>query len=48
MPGTLVGSREAIVDKLHANREQWDISYPVIPGGAMDTMAPIVAKLAGS
>ena len=23
MPGTLVGSREAIVDKLRANREQW-------------------------
>ena len=48
MPGTLVGSREAIVDKLRANREQWDMSYPVIPGGAIDSMAPIVAELAGT
>ncbi|MBV9595764.1 MAG: TIGR03621 family F420-dependent LLM class oxidoreductase [Chloroflexi bacterium] len=48
MPGTLVGSREAIVDKLRANREQWDISYPVIPGAAIDSMAPIVAELAGT
>jgi probable F420-dependent oxidoreductase len=48
MPGTLVGSRAAIVDKLRANREQWDISYPVIPGGMIDAMAPIVAELAGT
>jgi probable F420-dependent oxidoreductase len=48
MPGTLVGSRQAIVDKLRANRERWDISYPVIPGGMLDTMAPIVAELAGT
>jgi len=48
MPGTLVGSRQAIVDKLRANREQWDISSAVIPGGAIDSMAPIVAELAGT
>jgi probable F420-dependent oxidoreductase len=48
MPGTLVGSRQAIVDQLRANRERWDISYPVIPGGAMDSMAPVVAELAGT
>jgi probable F420-dependent oxidoreductase len=48
MPGALVGSRQAIVDKLQANRERWDISYPVIPGGAIDTMAPIVAELTGT
>jgi probable F420-dependent oxidoreductase len=48
MPGALVGSRQAIVDKLRANRERWDISYPVIPGGMIDTMAPVVAELAGT
>jgi probable F420-dependent oxidoreductase len=48
MPATLVGSPSAIVDTLHANREQWDISYPVIPGGAIDSMAPIVAQLTGT
>jgi probable F420-dependent oxidoreductase len=48
MPGTLVGSRQAIVEKLRTNRERWDISYPVIPGSAIDSMAPIVAELAGT
>jgi hypothetical protein len=45
MPGALVGSRQAIVNKLQANRAQWDISYTVLPGAAIDTMAPIVAEL---
>jgi probable F420-dependent oxidoreductase len=48
MPGTLVGRRQAIVDTLQANRARWDISYPVIPGGAVDMMAPIVAELSGT
>jgi len=48
MPGTLVGCREAIVDKLLAMRERYDIAYPVVPGAAMDTMAPIVGQLAGT
>ena len=48
MPGTLVGEFEAIVEKVHANRERFDISYLVIPGAAMHTMAPLVQRLAGS
>jgi len=48
MPGTLVGSRATIVDKLLANRERWDISYPVIPGAAIESMAPVVAELTGT
>ncbi|HEX8966620.1 MAG TPA: TIGR03621 family F420-dependent LLM class oxidoreductase [Chloroflexota bacterium] len=47
MPGTLIGSVEAIVDKLHANRERFDISYAVVPGGALEAMAPVVARLTG-
>jgi probable F420-dependent oxidoreductase len=48
MPGTLVGSRQAIVDKLQENRERYDISYPVVPGAAIDAMAPIVGQLTGT
>jgi probable F420-dependent oxidoreductase len=48
MPGTLVGSEQAIVDKLQLVRERFDISYAVLPWQAVDIMAPIVARLAGS
>jgi probable F420-dependent oxidoreductase len=48
MPGVLAGGLDAIEARLVANRERWDISYPVIPGAAMDAMAPIVARLAGT
>src|SRR5262249_52042379 len=48
MPGTLVGTLEDIAAKLQEMRERFDISYPVVPGAAMDVMAPIVARLAGS
>ena len=48
MPGTLVGSIDAIVDKLQTNRAQFDISYAVVPGAAIDDCAPIVARLAGT
>jgi probable F420-dependent oxidoreductase len=48
MPSALVGSVEAIVDKLQSNRDQCDLSYPVIGVGAMDRFAPIVRRLAGT
>jgi probable F420-dependent oxidoreductase len=48
MPGALVGSVDAIIEKLQANRERFDLSYPVIPGAAMHDMAPIVARLVGT
>jgi probable F420-dependent oxidoreductase len=48
MPGALVGSCEAIVDKLQANRDRFDLSYAVIPGAAVNDMAPVVARLAGT
>ncbi len=47
MPATMIGSVEQIVDRLHREREQYDISYRVIPSYAMDAFAPVVAKLAG-
>jgi probable F420-dependent oxidoreductase len=48
MPGALVGSRDAIVEKLQANRARFDLSYPVIPGALIRDMAPVVARLAGT
>jgi len=48
MPGTLVGSHNAIAEKLQEMRERYDISYPVIPGAAIDSMAPVLAQLAGT
>ena len=48
MPGALVGSLDAIVEKLQANRERFDLSYPVIPGSHLHEMAPAVARLAGT
>jgi probable F420-dependent oxidoreductase len=48
MPGTLVGSVDAVSDKLQANRDRFDLSYPVIPGAALNDMAPVVARLAGT
>jgi probable F420-dependent oxidoreductase len=48
MPGALVGSLDSIADKLQANREQFDLSYAVIPGASLSALAPVVARLAGS
>ena len=48
MPGTLVGSLEALIDKLEQMRGRFDISYPVIPGAAIDVMAPVVARLSNT
>jgi probable F420-dependent oxidoreductase len=47
MPGALVGSLDMMAEKLQANRERFDLSYAVIPGAALDAMAPLVARLAG-
>lgn len=48
MPGALVGTVDAIEDKLKRNRQQYDLSYFVVPGAAMEQMAPLVARLAGT
>lgn len=48
MPSALVGSVEAIVDKLQRNRDQFDLSYPVINVGALVAMQPVVKRLAGT
>ena len=47
-PATLVGSVDAIVEQLHAWREQCDVSYVIVPSRLMDALAPVIAKAAGT
>jgi len=46
-PPCLVGSVDDIVASLEERRERWQMSYHVIDDNAIDTFAPIVARLAG-
>jgi probable F420-dependent oxidoreductase len=46
-PPCLVGSEDDIVASLEERRERWQMSYHVIEDNAIDTFAPIVARLAG-
>jgi len=47
-PTTLVGSVDAIVEQLHAWREQCDVSYFIVPSRLMDGLAPVIARVAGT
>ena len=47
-PYLLFGTVEQMVDALRARRERWGISYYVVFEPAVDTLAPVVARLAGT
>jgi probable F420-dependent oxidoreductase len=47
-PGALFGTTEEMCDELLARRERWGFSYVVVQKDAMDALAPVVAKLAGT
>ncbi len=47
-PHFLVGTIDEIVDDLVRRREELGLSYVVFSGGALDDMAPVVARLAGT
>jgi probable F420-dependent oxidoreductase len=47
-PHVLVGTVDEICDDLVARRERWDASYIVVQTDALDAMAPVVARLAGT
>ncbi len=48
-PHACVGTVEEICDDLRARRDRWDASYFVFQGeDALDSMAPVVAALAGT
>jgi probable F420-dependent oxidoreductase len=48
LPHAFVGTIEQIIEAAQARRERWDASYLVVPHDAMESMAPVVAALAGS
>jgi len=43
-----VGSVDAIIEQLHAWREQCDVSYFIVPSRLMDALAPVIARVAGT
>lgn len=47
-PHALVGTVDEICEGLEARRERWDASYIVIQHDAMETMAPVVARMSGA
>jgi probable F420-dependent oxidoreductase len=47
-PATLVGSVESVIELLERRRERWQMSYIVVPIEATETLAPVVARLAGT
>jgi len=48
MPSVFIGSIDHIVDEMRARRERYGVSYYVVLDRAMQTVAPIVARLAGT
>ncbi len=47
-PHVWVGTVDQICEDLEARRDRWDVSYLSVQGDAMETMAPVVARLAGT
>ena len=47
-PHALVGTLDELVDQCHERRERWGISMIGISSDVMETMAPLVARLAGT
>ena len=47
-PYVLFDSVEAIVDALRERRARWGLSYYVVMEPALETFAPVVARLAGT
>ncbi len=46
-PLAWIGTEDEIVESLQSRRDRWDVSYLVVQADAMETAAPIVARLAG-
>lgn len=47
MPSLAIGSIDGIADTLEARRERFGLSYYVVSDSALDTFAPVVARLRG-
>jgi probable F420-dependent oxidoreductase len=47
MPSIFIGSVDQIVDQMQKRRERYGVSYYVVSDRSLETVAPIVARLAG-
>jgi probable F420-dependent oxidoreductase len=48
LPIVLIGTPDELSDQLLKRRERWGFSNIVVPGEAMESFAPVVARLAGT
>jgi hypothetical protein len=46
-PHTLIGSLDSMVEDLERRREEYGLSYIVVPEDKMEPLAPIIARLKG-
>jgi probable F420-dependent oxidoreductase len=47
-PHTLIGTVDEICEGLQADRERWGFSYVVVQDAAMEALAPVIDRLAGT
>lgn len=47
MPSVLIGSVEQMVEQLYQRRERYGFSYYIVTDQHLQTLAPVVAQLAG-
>ena len=48
LPIVLIGTEDELCERLLERRERWGFSNIVVPGEAMESFAPVVARLAGT
>ena len=48
LPIVLLGTEDELCERLQERRERWGFTNIVVPGEAMETFAPVVARLAGT
>jgi hypothetical protein len=48
LPIVLIGTVDELCERLIERRQRWGFSNVVVPGEAMETFAPVVARLAGT
>jgi probable F420-dependent oxidoreductase len=48
LPIVLIGTSDELCERLLKRRERWGFSNIVVPGEAMESFAPVVARLAGT
>jgi probable F420-dependent oxidoreductase len=48
MPATFVGDQACVEDLMRRRREEYGLTYYVVPRGAMDVAAPLVARMTGT